>query len=220
LDDDCAVRAYYLAGTWGRAGCELDWSCAVRLEPGRYESAVFDPRADTEPRVARPGALSYEVPRGWANADDWYSNLTLVPDSGYQRLVEGPGIWPDQIRLWSTPVVALTVPGPECTQWRADPEGGSTIESLAAGLEGHPDLDAKAPHAITIDGHPRLIIDTEMAIGPDTACPDVFDAGPGVPLFGNGADVRDDGVLTTHWEQGGWDLGAGRLGPRSGRHLC
>jgi hypothetical protein len=213
LYDDCAARAFYLEGTWGRTSCELDWSCAGRLEPGRHESAIFDPRADHEPRVARPGAVSYEVPEGWANADDWLSNLMLVPESGYQRLVEDPAIWPDQVRIWSTPVVALTVPGPDCTQWRADPEGGSTIESLAAWLEGHPDLDAKAPRPITIDGHPGLVVDTDMAIGPDTACPDVFDGGPGVPLFANGTDVRDDGVLIPHWELGGWDFGSGGVCP-------
>lgn len=213
LSDDCAARAYYLNGTWSRTSCDLGWSCLGRLEPGRHESAIFDPRADAEPRVARPGAVSYEVPAGWVNADDWHSNLMLVPESGYERLLEDPGIWPDQVRIWSTPVTALTVPGPDCTQWLADPAGGSTVESLAAWLEGHPDLDVRARRPITIDGHPGLVIDTEMAINDNTACPDVFDSGPGVPLFGNGTDVRDDGVLITHWELGGWDFGGGGVCP-------
>jgi hypothetical protein len=105
------------------------------------------------------------------------------------------------------------VPGPDCTQWLADPAGGSTVESLAAWLEGHPDLDVQARRPITIDGHPGLVIDTEMAISADTACPDVFGSGPGVPLFGNGSDLRDDGVLITHWELGGWDFGSGGICP-------
>ncbi len=137
--DDCAARAAYLEGTWSRTGCELGWSCAGRLEPGRHGSAVFDPRATSEPRVARPGAVSYEVPAGWANADDWHHSLMLVPDTGFQRLLEDPGIWPDQVRIWSTPVVALTVPGPDCERWLADPQGRQ-LGGEPGGLAGRPSL--------------------------------------------------------------------------------
>jgi hypothetical protein len=210
LGDDCAERAAYLEGPWSRTSCELGWSCAGPLAPGSYQSAIFDPRAGSEPRVARPGAVGYTVPAGWANADDWYHSLMLVPDSGFQRLLVDDSAWPDQVRIWATPPVALKLEGPDC-EWREDPQGGGTVESLAAWLSSHPDLSAGPPTPITIDGHDGSMIDIDLAIDDSTACPAPFDGMPGVPLFGSGSDVRSDGLLITNWEQGGWDFGAGGL---------
>ena len=215
LSDDCAARADYLDGAWSRTSCDLGWSCLGRLEPGRHESAIFDPRAASEPRVARPGAVSYEVPEGWANADDWHHSLMLVPDSGFQRLLQDPNVWPDQVRIWSTPVTAITLEGSAC-EWRVDPEGGRTVESLAAWLSSHPDLMATSATPISIDGHEGLVVDIDLAIDESTACPAPFEDSdgvkvPGVPILGDLTSGTPDGRHLADWDSGGWDFGPGGI---------
>jgi hypothetical protein len=223
LGDDCVARDAYLKGTWSRASCGLSdylapgWTCAGHLAAGRYASAIFDPRAATEPRIARPGAVTYEVPDGWVNAHDWHSRLMLVPLSGSKRLLQDPNALPDQVTIWAPPVTAISLRGPGC-EWRADPAGGSTVDSLAAWLVSHPDLVAETPAPVTIDGHEGLMVDIDLAIDEETDCPTPFEDWPyeglpGVALFGDRTGVTPEGRTKNliHWERGGWDFGSGGL---------
>ena len=71
--DTCASRSAVLAGEWQRSDCpNADNLCLGDLEAGRYSSQFIDPFIpEGAPWKARFGALTYEVPAGWANTEDF-----------------------------------------------------------------------------------------------------------------------------------------------------
>ena len=85
--DPCPARATALSVEFFRVGCKHAANgCLGRLEAGLVASQYFAPHIGSE-GWWRPdwGALTYEVPGGWANANDWPNMYVLVPEGEYAR---------------------------------------------------------------------------------------------------------------------------------------
>jgi hypothetical protein len=190
-------------------GCQvLGTSCSGASAAGRHASTIFDPRSPADaPAVASPGSFSYEVPDGWANAEDWLSAVRLMPDEDYEAKVRFTGAPVDQISVLARPVAAIAA-APDCEPV-ATTSADATIEDLATWLTGHPDLTASEPTRVTIDGHDGLVLDIDMADDPLRDCLESFGGTPGVPLFGNAAAFDGDGRFESDWRVGTWELGTG-----------
>jgi hypothetical protein len=205
LDDDCAARASLLSGRWFRMDCDLrPGSCRGPLAPGRHASVLFEPRggADVQP-VARPGGLSFDLPEGWADAQDDVSALRLTPAAAYERHLGDAGTDVDQIAVYPR-ARALRADGPRC-EIREDPAGGTTLESLAAWLTTRADVLASQPQPVTIDGHTGVSIDVDLAPGPGGGCRILFGT-PGVVLFADARSIDADGLLV---DRPAWGFGTG-----------
>jgi hypothetical protein len=79
LQDDCALRAAVLPGTWTHTACrEAARDCLGPVEGGTYRSTEFDAF-----RSSAAGQLTYAVPNGWANTADHSLNYALRPAADY-----------------------------------------------------------------------------------------------------------------------------------------
>jgi hypothetical protein len=157
-DDDCASRADALVGEWRRSDCRGpgNW-CLGELEAGSQTSLFFDPYlAEFGPPIARHGALTYEVPDGWANADDRTHFYTLMRASAYQ---DGASLscidCPDSIWLHANPRAATM----DCSEEVADEAIGSSAEALAGWIREHPGLVVSEGPATTVDGRQAIALD-------------------------------------------------------------
>jgi hypothetical protein len=203
IEDACAPRAAFLAGEWSKGSCEIAGrACMGLLEPGRYHTGVFDPRGGPgDPPLARMNAFSFEVPAGWSVDEENLSSYELTTADGYAILVAGAS-GEDVIRLVAQPVALQAYEAPECA-WRMDADPERTVDGLADWLADHPGLRASEPSAVSVDGHPGLVIDVDIvaADAPEASCQGV----PVLPLFANGAAFATDGswfddmVYGDHW---------------------
>lgn len=170
-DDACAPRADALVGEWRRSAC-LDpgnW-CLGELEAGTQTSLFFDPyRAEFGAPVTRYGAVTYEVPDGWANADDRTHFYTLLRAEDYEQpapfeCLDCPnGIW-----IGANPrAVAI-----DCNEEVADEAVGSSAEALADWIRAHPGLVVSDGPAITVDGRRTLVLDITASEDYADACVD------------------------------------------------
>jgi hypothetical protein len=158
-DDDCAPRVEALVGEWRRSDCrdQGNW-CLGELEAGSHASLFFDPyRAEFfgQP-VSRHGALTYEVPDGWANADDRTHFYTLMRASAYREGGELSCIdCPDFVWLSANPRAV----GMDCNEEAADEAIGSSAGALADWIRAHPGLEVREGPAITMDGRQTFVFD-------------------------------------------------------------
>jgi hypothetical protein len=149
--DACPTRAGALAGTWWLMGCTVaDDLCLGLLDAGIYKSQYIGPRVD--PGAAWTpefGALTYTVPDGWANSNDWPSTFGLVPSADF------PG-----------PIGVVTQPSAmsQTTPCVLEPATGvaRTVDGLVTWLGQAPGLVTTTPAAITIDGHPSRWLDLRI----------------------------------------------------------
>lgn len=182
-DDDCAVRADVVPGEWRRSAChDPNGSCLGVLEAGRQASLWFDPFSDAWPTSpARYGALTYEVPAGWANSDDSLKMYGLTRADAY-----GPDYTtscldcPDGIWVLTAPAVAE----PGCSDV-ADSEAGTSARALADWVRAHPGLEVTEGPAVTIDGRSTIVLDILARESWADACLDEADNVTFVPLFVN-----------------------------------
>lgn len=144
-DDDCAPRLDALIGEWRRSACRDpgNW-CLGELEAGSQTSLFFDPhRPGFGQPVSRYGAVTYEVPEGWANADDYPHLYTLMRANAYR---EGGSLscidCPDSIWLGANPR-AVDI---GCSEEVADEAIGSSAEALAGWIRAHPGLELVSEH--------------------------------------------------------------------------
>lgn len=170
-DDDCAPRADALVGEWRRSACRDsgNW-CLGELEAGAQTSLFFDPYlAEWGTPVTRYGAMTYEIPDGWANADDRTHFYTLMRASAHQE----SGVLdcldcPDSIWLSATPRAI----GMDCTEEAADEAIGASAEALADWIRAHPGLEVSEGPAITVDGRQAFVLDIMAPEGYADACVD------------------------------------------------
>lgn len=139
--DACAVRASAVTGSWELSDCPTaDDNCLGTIAPGTHASQFFDPEIgpgeDWTPRYA---AITYTVPDGWVNLQDWPDFYELGPAGA----AAGTSIF--FIRD-----VVLSTRADLCSD-AADPDAGSTPDEVAAALRA-PGLTASAPEAVTIGG--------------------------------------------------------------------
>jgi hypothetical protein len=175
------VRAAALPGEWLRSNCRNpdNW-CLGRLEPGRYSSQYFDPHvAEGEEWAPHFGALTYEVPSGWANAGDWPETYAILTQAAYEADMPTEGMAvADQISLWAQPAAASRN---ECEE-APEPGIGSGPDALADWLLDHEGLIATEGAAIAIDGRPARVIDLEVEPSWTQTC-DPENPTVAVPLF-------------------------------------
>jgi hypothetical protein len=217
LEDTCAPRAAFLAGTWSKGSCEIaSRACMGLLEAGRYETGAFDPRGGPEdPPLARMGAFSFEVPDGWASAEENLSSYELTTAEGYSELVSrGRSGAADAIRIAAQPVALQPYRDPDCAI-AMDGDAERATVGLADWLRGHPGLVVAGQSDVTIDGHPGIVLDLDIApaSGSLESC---LEGVPLVPLFANGAAFGPDGawfddmVYGDHWVA---EIGGGPTDP-------
>ena len=184
-DDECAPRADALVGEWRRSDCRPkpgNW-CLGELEAGSQTSLFFDPYlAELGPPIARDGAarhgaLRYEVPHGWANADDRRHFYTLMRASAYQ---EGDGWFDgtDAIFLSANP----RANGMHCSE-EPDEAIGASADALVNWIRAHPGLQVSDGPAITVDGRQTFVLDVMPSEGFVGVCVDAEADVSFVPLF-------------------------------------
>ena len=144
-DDDCASRAEALVGEWRRSACRNtgNW-CLGDLEAGMQSSLFFDPYVtELGQQISRHGALTYEVPDGWANADDRRHFYTLMRANAYDEDGSLSCIdCPDSIWLSANPRAARM----DCSEEVADETIGSSAGALAEWVRAHPGLELVGEH--------------------------------------------------------------------------
>jgi hypothetical protein len=169
-DEDCAARADALIGEWRASAC-LDpgnW-CLGELEAGTQTSLFFDPYLDEfGPPVARYGALSYEVPDGWANADDRTHFYTLMRASAYERGGINCHDCPDSIFLGANPRAGRM----DCSSEEPDQAVGASADALADWIRAHPGLQVDERPTITVDGRQAFVLDITATEDYADACVD------------------------------------------------
>ena len=171
--DDCPIRLGAVPGTWWLEACkDPDTTCLGDLDAGTYESQYITPRLDPGMGLAwEPdfGALTYTVPDGWANSLDfpaWFA-LTPAADFAAQGASEPRRAVHDITVHWQP---AATAQNAECKsdELTSVPR---TVNGLVDWIRGLPSLDAGAPKAITIDGHPGQWLDVGVSPSWKTVCP-------------------------------------------------
>ena len=164
--DDCAPRTQAVPGTWQRSACSNpdNW-CLGIVEAGTYASQYFDPVAPTSDD-ARPsfGRLTFTVPDGWANNDDWPSMYGFMRASSYASggVNEGQTA-PDTFTLLARPSAASL---DNCAD-AAEPGVDGDVQSLAAWIRAHPGLVVTEQPDIAVDGLTGTVLD--LAVRDDWA---------------------------------------------------
>lgn len=142
IEDACTPRAAVIPGEWLSSDCDnAENFCLGKLEAGSYSSYFFDPW--TTPGGAwrpRLGAVTYEVPAGWASHEDWPHAYGLRPQAAPVDA---------SINVWSD-VVIVSEADP-CSQ---TPE--TTVEqtprAMTDWLTSAPGIVATEPVAVSIGG--------------------------------------------------------------------
>jgi len=181
VSDACAARGAAVAGTWWQMSCRNPQTdCVGDLDAGTYASQYITPRLDVSwyPEFA---GLTYTVPDGWANSQDWPNTFTLTPSSSYvKENASGP---PDGVRheiyLFTEP--AATVQDGACDN-QPDAAVGRTPAGLATWLTRQPSLTTTTPVPITIGGRPGTMLDLTLRASWSKSCPG--DSTPEVALLG------------------------------------
>ena len=161
--DGCATRGAAVPGTYSRVDCRIpEDNCLGTLEPGTNGSQFFDPfAASIAAWTPRYGVVTYTVPAGWANAEDFPSTYSLLPKreyDTYDRTTCGE-ICPDAITLLARASAAEQ--GDTC-EARAEPGVGRTATELLDWLTTLPGL-VTSTEPVTIDGVAATAIDIEVA---------------------------------------------------------
>ena len=219
--DACASRSDALSRTWYRLGCAA-WSmpCIGNLEPGTYPSWNFATSLDSDNQWhPRLGSLSYTVPDGWTNSNDFAAGYWLEPTAWHDTLVQARGgqdsphrADANGIYLLSRPVAALQ--DDACTSSLRDPSVGETADDLVDFLTHHPALVASAPQSISIRGLAGTFVDVELTPTWTKTCPGVaarvaalFTSKDGSPALGSNDAATVSGAVDRYIVL---DLGGGR----------
>jgi hypothetical protein len=161
VSDACDSRGATIAGDWQRSDCpNPDNLCLGNLEAGRYASQFIDPfippRGDWK---ARFGALTYDVPEGWANSEDFPSDYVLKPQGATDE--RGIHVWGD--------IVIVSEEDP-CAETPASTVG-RTAQAMTDWLATAPGVAATEPVAVSIGGLDGWRLDVSMDPSWTTACP-------------------------------------------------
>lgn len=183
--DDCASRGAAVEGEWRRSACNADdnWCLGV-LEAGTQSSLFFDPFAEEwGAPVTRHGAMVYEVPDGWANADDRTHFYTLLKADAYTDARPFECLdCPDGVWIGANPAAATM----DCAE-EADQTVGTSAEALADWVRAHPGLQVTADFAnqgrAGSGFTSKTTLDIEASESYGGACEDPENGVSHVPLF-------------------------------------
>lgn len=184
--DDCARRQSAIPGTWWKTDCpdQNGINCLGDLEPGTYASQFIDPFvANSESWLPRFGALTYTVPAGWSNSQDYPGGFLLAPQ-GASRDIE--------IALLTDPVPHAQ--GADQCSEKAEPGIGRDAASFGAWLAGLPGFVPTTAEPTTVGGLTGVSVDLEVAASWAATCP-----------YSNGTPV----VTTVTGNGVDWNLNAG-----------
>ncbi|HEU4918916.1 MAG TPA: hypothetical protein VFT20_04205 [Candidatus Limnocylindrales bacterium] len=162
VKDDCAARAAVIPGEWLRSDCPDSGNfCLGDLEPGRYSSHYIDPfvapGVDWRPRF---GAISYEVPGGWANNGDWPTEYTLVP-------VDADAPWTG---IYVVTDIVIVSEEDHCSE-TPDSNVGRTADAMVAWLADAPGIVSTEPEGVEIGGLSGYALDLSMDPSWTETCP-------------------------------------------------
>ena len=168
--DPCAARAAAFSGTWFRQGCKnTDDGCFGDLDAGIHPSQYLTPRrAVNGPWQPTWGALTYTVPAGWANSQDWPNEFSLTPSANYAN--ETPAGPTDYHEIWLVAHPAANKVTPDCGP-TVDTKVPQTVDGLLAWIAKEPGLTSTAPVAIAVDGNPGKWVDVQLAPSWKATCP-------------------------------------------------
>lgn len=171
--DECAARGSALPGKWWLMGCENpDNYCLGALDAGSYTTSYFEPFIGvSETWSPRHGVLSYDVPAGWSNIQDFPDYFTLEP----------PDAPADTGIFLVNNVVAPSDDGP-CSELPSTTTG-ATAEEIATWLANAPGVVATTPAAVSIGGLQGWRLEVSMDPAWTTPCPAFSKGGPGRILF-------------------------------------
>ncbi len=160
IEDACVQRAAVIPGEWLSSDCDnADNFCLGKLEAGSYSSFFFDPWT-TAGGAWRPrfGAVTYEVPAGWASHEDWPHAYGLRPQSAPVDA---------SIHLWSD-IVIVSESDP-CSQ-APEPTVERTARAMTDWLTSAPGIVATEPAAVSIGGLSGWRLDIAMDPTWTTVC--------------------------------------------------
>jgi hypothetical protein len=158
--DACAVRAPVVAGSWELVDCPTaDDNCLGTIAAGTHASHFFDHVTGGAAWTPRYAAMTYTVPEGWVNVEDW-------PD--YYRLAPTPAdANPDSFIFFARDIV-LSSRADLCSDSQ-DPDAGTSAEAIARSLSAQ-GLVASTPEPVTIGGLAGFRVDLALDVAA-TACP-------------------------------------------------
>jgi hypothetical protein len=176
--DPCAARAAAMAGTWFRRLCtNVASGCLGDLDAGTYPAQYIAPRRDPAATWAPDwGSISYTVPAGWSNSEDWPNEFSLTPSANYAtEAADGPVATAiHDVRVIVQPRAnAVTA---DCSS-SVETKVPATVDGLLAWIGHEPALMSTTPVPITIGGHPGKWVDLRLASSWKATCP----GGPGQP---------------------------------------
>ena len=185
-EDPCAERLAAVPGTYWRMDCPTpDDNCLEEIDVGTYGSQFFDPFIPTgEAWSPRYGALTYTVPTGWVNYEDWPGYYRLVPE----RETNATGIF------LASDVVVVSEED-HCVDVPASGVG-ETAQEIADWLPTANGLDTTSPTQATVGGLDAWWVEVSLDPAWTETCP-----------FSEGNPVR--GLFTDRAEGEGfhWTIG-------------
>jgi len=161
--DPCAARANAFGGTWFRQACtNTEDGCLGDMDAGVHPSQYLTPRRPVGgPWQPMWGALTYTVPAGWSNSQDWPNEFSLTPSADYAKeTADGPpaGAYHE---IWVVAQPRGNKAVADCGR-SIDPKADQTVDGLLRWVAAEPALTSTAPVPITIDGHPGKWVDVAL----------------------------------------------------------
>jgi hypothetical protein len=197
-EDACAVRAAAFSGTWTRSDCRNpDDTCLGAVPAGTYVSTFLDVRSEpgSVPSAGAYGQLRYTLPDGWANADDWPDDFSLMPAADYAGPIGEPS---DDRTTWHAVYVQARpapVGGEPCSTNPASDAAVSAAE-LAAYVASHPALEATDPAPVAVGSLTGTMVDVRLRDDWTGTCPEIAGDTPTAPLLAErSGDAWDWGIL-------------------------
>jgi hypothetical protein len=191
--DNCAVRNAAFGGTWWQVACKnTNTNCLGDLDPGTYRSQYITPRLDPgatwEPDF---GALTYTVPDGWANVDDFPGSFGLMPSTDYAGMPDND-TEAASIYLFTQPQAMS-----QATPCSGEPDVSvdRSVGGLIAWLKNVPGLVVTDASPMTIDNNPATVVNIQIDPSWTTGCgggttPEVSYLTPEFGIFGLEARQR------------------------------
>ena len=185
-EDTCSLRGDSMIGTYWRVDCPTaEDDCLGTVDAGTYGSQFFDPFISVgDSWIRRYGALTYSVPDGWHNTEDW---------PGYYRLA--PVNASDGTNIFLASEVVVVSEEDHCAEVPATGVGESA-EAIATWLASVTGLDTSTPTRETVGGLDAWAVDVSLDPAWTETCP-----------FSDGAPVR--GLFTDRAAEEGfhWTIG-------------
>ena len=145
------TRANQTAGA--QSGCPNPegGACLGSLAAGRHSTTRFQPH------------MTYTVPVGWSNVEDWKGNLALLAPGG--TLAGAAAGTSDTIEIFTS-----VVPAEGC-DFKTVQDVAATPSAFAAWLAHHAGLVTSKTHPVSIGGLSGTVVDMRMAPHWTETCP-------------------------------------------------